>query len=221
MREFGGRKMCLFFFLKLQNQQKNLKIQKKWTKNVNFNFNLQNEAPFCNKCTAGPYFYGSAFAFKGGCLPLMNCAEKGFCFMLPRGKWMVEFTDDESILGNENFAFGIGYVYLRKGLTLKKRNALLLEQLAKAVVFDTSRFEYMRALLDDNFMRFTSELALNLKSILLNGNITRALKQQARKERYLKNRKIVKVNFNIELTEKQKEWVSRFKFFDDSIREAA
>ena len=114
----------------------------------------------------------------------MQSTGSSFNIRLGKDDWLVELTDDKSILGKNDSAFGFGYIYIRKTLSLKKRNVVLLEELTKGAVFETGFFDYMKSLLDDKFLTCVKELSTVLGQILVQKNISSDLRQQARKERY-------------------------------------
>ena len=122
------------------------------------------------------------FRFGGKSMSAVN----RFMVRLGNDDWVVEFTDDSGTLGSCDSFFGVGYIYIRKKLSLKKRNALLLEELTKAAFFQSQRFDYMKSLLDDEFLTFAKDVSRFIGQIMIQKAVCCALKMQARKERYKK-----------------------------------
>lgn len=111
-------------------------------------------------------------------------SQKLFNITIGRFDWSVSITEDEEVLQKENSFFGFGDIYVRKDLPLKIRNAVILEELAKAALIETDYFHDLKQIFDERFKDFAKALGFMLKDFLLDKSLTTILKTEARKRRY-------------------------------------
>ena len=98
-------------------------------------------------------------------------------FYIQMGKgWNIYFTNDENILEYKNSVFGFGFIYIRKTLSLRQKNQIILEELAKGTILETEYFEYIKLLLSDDILDYAKKLGTLIGQIILDKNISSLLK---------------------------------------------